>query len=409
MLKDYCSVCDYADDSFIGIQFREGFPHVSFPRGFSLSEDDDSVRKDILGLITVLHKFSSQRDGENKTGDGEETVSFPILSYQYLIYDYLAHGYYSEREVEHRQSDNGKIHWKRTIQQIQPQMDNRNVVYLSFVTKRSINSANIITRIHEYCVYESFLKLGWLYISTGYLPKKPTIKFNRRMFLATLNDALKNTFNSEKKRLFSSMIDIVNNVNEQADQNEYQYGVQRFEYVWENIIDYVFGEGNKEIYFPHAKWHIISGGRTESSALEPDTIMKCDGKFYILDAKYYKFGVTGNAAHLPATSSIQKQITYGDFIATRQFADKDSIFNAFILPFKADSDEEPYRFVSVGTADWLEYSQATENYKYILGILLDMRYLIKTYTRHNSKEIHRVSKLITESLESYRAINDARE
>ena len=74
----------------------------------------------------------------------------------------------------------------------------------------------------------------------------------------------------------------------------------------------VFGESNKDIYFPHAKWHIINREKTESSALEPDTVMKLNGKFYILDAKYYKFGITGLPMHLPATSSIQKQITYGD-------------------------------------------------------------------------------------------------
>ena len=30
---------------------------------------------------------------------------------------------------------------------------------------------------------------------------------------------------------------------------------------------------NKEKFFPHATWHIISGNSIVSSALEPDTIM----------------------------------------------------------------------------------------------------------------------------------------
>ena len=175
--------------------------------------------------------------------------------------------------------------------------------------------------------------------------------------------------------------------------------------MWENLIDYVFGESNKDTYFPHAKWHIIEGGRTESSALEPDTIMKYDGKFFILDAKYYKFGITGIAAHLPATSSIQKQITYGDYIATNQVVDRDKIYNAFIMPFSAKVDEAPLKFVSVGTADWVEYSPDTENYKYVLGILLDTKYIIRTFTRHSRKEILRMSELIMESIANYRAEN----
>ena len=402
MLRDCCSVCNFADDGFIGIQFQDGLPHVSFPRGYTISNDDDAVRKDILGLITVLQRFSNQREGQNRIGDGEDQTAFPILSYQYVIKDFIAHGYYTEHEVEHRLNDRGKINWKRTIQQVQPQVDNGNAVYLNFITKRSINKANILTRIHEFCVYESFSKLGWLYLSTAYLPKKPSLRFNKKMFLATLNDALKNTFNSDKKLLFTSMIEIINCVEEQADLKDFQFGVSRFEYVWENLIDYVFGESNKEIYFPHAKWHIINGNHTESSALEPDTVMKLDGKFYILDAKYYKFGITGLSAHLPATSSIQKQITYGEHIAARHFAEREKIYNAFIMPFAAHEGDEPLKFVSVGTADWIEYSPETENYKYVLGILLDTKYLLRTYSRHNYAEILKISELISESLTLYR-------
>lgn len=406
MLKEYCSVCNFADDGFIGISFQDGLPHVSFPRGYTLSEDDETVRKDILGLITVLQRFSNQREGNNRIGDGEDQVSFPILSYQYVIKDFIAHGYYSEYEIEHRLSDHGKINWKRTIQQVQPQIDNGNIVYLNFITKRSVNKASILTKIHEFCVYESFSKLGWLYLSTEYLPKKPSLRFNKRMFLSTLNDALKNTFNSEKKLLFTSMIEIINNVSEQAALKEFQYGVTRFEYVWENLIDYVFGENNKDIYFPHAKWHILHGDHVESSALEPDTVMKYNDKFFILDAKYHKFGITGIAAHLPATSSIQKQITYGDYIATKKFADSNDIYNAFIMPYAAKSSEEVLKFVSVGTADWLDYSPETENYKYVLGVLLDTRHIMQTYCRHNEKEIMNMSQLILDSLQTYRAGNN---
>lgn len=406
MLKECCSVCNFADDGFVGISFEDGLPHVSFPRGYRLSADDDGLRKDILGLIMVLQKFTNQRDGNDRIGDGQDPTAFPILSYQYVIKDFIARGYYTEHEVEHRLSDRGKINWKRTIQQVQPQIDNENVVYLNFITKRSINKTSILTKIHEFCVYESFSKLGWLYLSTAHLPKKPTLRFNKRMFISTLNDALKNTFNSEKKLLFKSMIAIVNSLDEQSTLKEFQYGVRRFEYVWEDLVDYVFGEGNKELYFPHAKWHIVNGNRTESSALEPDTVMKYDGKFFILDAKYYKFGITRLAAHLPATSSIQKQITYGEYISTKRFAESNEIFNAFIMPYAAESGDGPLKFVSVGTAEWIDYSPQTENYKYVLGILLDTKHIIRTYSRHNGKEIYNMSQLIIESLMAYRADND---
>ena len=115
--------------------------------------------------------------------------------------------------------------------------------------------------------------------------------------------------------------------------------------------------------------------------------MKHDGKFFILDAKYYKFGITGLAAHLPATSSIQKQITYGDYVAVKGFADENDIYNAFVMPYAAKDGEDVLKFVSVGTADWIDYSDETANYKYVLGILLDTRHIMTDATTLTYGEI----------------------
>ena len=87
MLIERCSVCNLADDGFIGIQFRDGKPRVTFPRGYRLSSDEDSVRKDILNLIAVLQRFSHRQEGDDRDSEGAEETSFPILSYQYIIYD----------------------------------------------------------------------------------------------------------------------------------------------------------------------------------------------------------------------------------------------------------------------------------------------------------------------------------
>ena len=77
-------------------------------------------------------------------------------------------------------------------------------------------------------------------------------------------------------------------------------------------------------------------------------------------------------------------------------------YNAFIMPFNARQwkCEEPYKFVSVGTADW-KPAESDKNYDYVLGILMDTRYIIDTYTKHNSSEIVKLANLIDESLDNY--------
>lgn len=406
MVREYCRVSEFEGDDFVGLKYVDQRPMVVFPRGFCLSEDERQLRRDVLRLLSTIAKFSGHREGEkicNHTGD--ITLSFPFLSYQYVIYDFLAHGYYTENEVRYVEQPRGKINWKRTIQQEQPQIENSNVVYLNFIVKQShVNQNNLITKIHEYCVYQSFAKLGWLYTDIDALPPKPAIRFNKRLFIVMLRQALSNTFNERKRLLFQSMINIIAEVDEKTSENHNDsFGVERFDHVWEEMIDYVYGDDDRALYYPHANWHIIQGrgGTYQSSELRPDTVVKIIDKVYILDAKYYKYGITRNPMHLPATDSIQKQITYGDYVEKKELAHKNKIFNAFIMPFQSLTDE-PYQFVAVGTADWKIYGPDTANHEYVLGILVDTTHLLRTYTKRNFSEIERLTQLIEDSLEDYR-------
>ena len=408
MLKKYCKTSTETADLFVGIRFIEGVPEVVFPHGYHLVDEDKECRKDIFRLIAVLQKFTEHKEGNTSRDTNGIITSLPISSYQYLIQDYLAHGYYTEKEIKYVSSQRGKISWKRTIQQEQAQIDNGNVVYLSFQVKTNrINSNNLISKIHKYCVYICFLRFGWLYFDRDYIPEKPEISFNKKLFLEALLQALNDTYNDQKRKLFQSMINIIKEYEDDIRIKYTAIGVNRFDPIWERLIEYVFGEDNKDRYFPHATWHIIMNGKIEqSSALEPDTIMKNNGKIYVLDAKYYKYGLTGWTNDLPATSSIQKQITYGKHIA-EQFDDIDSneVYNAFIMPFDAEGGKL-LKFVSVGTADWEKYNSDTKNYAYVLGMLLDTKHLITEYVKHNQSEIDYLAENIESSLQFYRSITE---
>ena len=408
MLNDFCVVSKSEYDEFVGLKFEDGLPKITFPRGFRLSDDDNQTRKDIVRLLAAIQRFSGRQEGSSANSlDGDFRLTFPILSYQYIIKDFLANGYYIERETQYIDGTRGKINWKQTVQRKQPAFNNGNLVYLDFVVKTNkVNSNNLLTRIHEYCVRESFEKLGWLYLTNETLPPKPKMRFNKKMFTSVLNDALNSTFNEHKRLLFTSMLNIVNGRQEAADSIDRDaYGVERFEYVWEKMIDHVFGEDNKEHYFPHATWHIIDGNSVVSSALEPDTIMLYDDCVYILDAKYYKYGITHNPMHLPASSSIEKQIVYGEYVETNLGIPREKIYNAFVMPFDSGAEKEPYRFVSVGTADWKTYGVNSANYEYVLGVLMDTRYLLEQHSKHNVSEIEKMSEFIDMSLAMFRVNN----
>lgn len=411
MRKGYCITSEDTGDNFVGIRIRNNEPEVVFPRGYNIPDNEAERRKDIFRLIGVLQRFTPKKEGGKPRGSTEVTAERPLTSYMYVIHDYLMHGYYIEKENDYIHAPKGKINWKRTIQHESACVSRKNAVYLNFQVLHSrYNENNLITHIHRYCVYESFRLFGWLYLSSNYRPKKPAIKFDKSLFTIVLRKALLKTNNDEKKKLFASMLNIVNDSREDINYRNSAIGVNHFAGVWERLINYVFGEDNIEHYFPHAQWHILENGKfVTSTALEPDTIMKFRDSIYILDAKYYQYGVTWASGDLPNTSSIQKQITYGKHVQTMNEVEPENIYNAFIMPYNCanTTEQEGYilKFVAVGSAGWEEYKKKDDlhNYSYILGILLDTRHILTSFSRHNLIEIERLADVIEKSIKEYKA------
>ncbi len=404
-IRKICAESQNEKDDFVGLRFENGQPKVIFPRGFQLSEDEEQVRRDVIRLFAVIKRFSGKEQG-NLSGslDGELDVDFPILSYQFLIQDFLANGYYIERETRYTSGQRGKINWKQTIQKKKPVVSNGNIVYLDFIVKTNrINENNLLTRIHEYCVRESFEKLGWLYLAADALPPKPDLPYDSRMFTAVLQEALNNTFHERKRMLFTCMLNIINGKEKMRSASDSAFGVKKFEVVWEGLLDFVFGEDNKSDYYPHAAWYIIKDKQSHtSSAMRPDTIMRYQDRIYILDAKYYKYGITLQPEDLPNTADVAKQIVYGECVQNKTGCGDDQIYNAFLMPFaRQQASDPPYQFVSVATAQWKQYDPSTPNYHYVLGILVDTRFLIEQHCRHNESQILELSRLIEESLAAH--------
>ena len=411
MLRDYCRESSKDSEYFVGIKYIDGTPSVLFPHGFNISNDEKELRRDIFRLLAVLSDYSKHRDGEQTTNSNNHDNTIPpITDYIYLMQDFLSKGYYTEKELRFVSSSKGKINWKRTIQKEQPYIDNNNVIYLKYqIQTNLINQNNLLSRIHKYCVYKCFSKFGWLFMTHNFIPNKPDIKEDKKLFLKTLEAAINTTFNDEKKRLFTCMISVIEDEIQNSDKGNDSIGVNKFAPVWERMIDFVFGEDNKKDYFPNATWYIIpTGEEKNSSKLEPDTIMKYNGNLFVLDAKYYQYGITNNPDDLPPTSSIHKQLTYGDYVRSlitqngkHQNEVKDpskNIYNAFIMPFNCN-DEEIIKIVSVAKSNWIKYDEQTPNYHYILGVLIDTKHLMSCYTKHNLSEIEKLSDIIENALD----------
>lgn len=399
MLKEKCYInTNKDDDTFVGVQCLDGDIKINFPLGFSLdSTSDSTLRKDILLLLNVLRNFTQQQfNSVPKSNFVTKNSTFPLFAYLYVLKDYVMRGYYKENIVEYHKSKTGKINWSRTIKTQRPYIQDLNVFYLDFITKKTVvNENELITLIHQYCVYKSFQMLGWLY--TNYLPVKPQLKFNQKLFINILKRKLANTFNDADKLLFKNLIVIVNNENDYTlDNLSFSFGTNRFEYIWEKMIDRVYGETNKTDYFPKTHWHIYNN-TSENAPLEPDTIMINDNNIFVLDAKYYKYGVTRRSFDLPGTSSISKQITYGEYIfKNKRSNSKTKVYNAFIMPFNSSvQSENRIQYIGTATSEW---KNNDFDYEKVLGILVDVKYLMQITNSKNYDAINELSNLIEEKI-----------
>lgn len=398
-IRDRCAVNQNKnEDTFVGLKCENGEFSVHFPLGFEVSADDKELRKDIILLLDTIASTTAKMDSNiyNPAKQYDHTM-FPIQAYMAIIKDYYERGYYKERETQYIVAKRGKIDWNRTIKTQRPYVQNNNVFYLDFVTKKNqVNEDELISLIHEYCVYESFCKIGWLF--TAHIPKTPRIKYNEKLFKSVLLQKISKTFNDRNRKLFRDMLAIVVYEGDSNAGNDYKYGTDRFEYVWENLIDRVYGIAGKEKYFPKTSW-IIDGKKYENACLEPDTIMLWNGNVYVLDAKYYKYGVTRRPSDLPESTSINKQITYGEYIAEQEkfkqlHGESFKVFNAFLLPY--ESVEANVMNIGLAISDWKTNKKA---YELVQGILVDVKYLMKAFVARTENDIAELAKCIDNYVE----------
>lgn len=421
-LKDFCVYFDNSRqndlsenevDKFVGLKYSENKLQIYFPVGYAHSDsaDEKQIRKEILNLISILSSFGEKcemlkaSDLFSKSSD----VLFPIHAYLFIISDFLNHGYFTQKETVYKKSSSGKINWSRTIKQVRPQLVNESIFYFDFITQHTdYNQNELISQIHKYCVWECFSKIGYLFSS--FIPQKPAIKFNKILFNSVIKIQAAKTFNENNLLLFKNMLDVINYLDSSNENKNFIYGTQNFHHIWEALVDSVYGEKDKEKFYPKVYWKLKNGksySQDKFNSLRPDTIMitnrgKPGQKIFVIDSKYYRYGATKNPNHLPDSSSVVKQIAYAQYIENpnnkipddvKKNLTPQKIYNAFIMP----SDNQLPQNIGYSSADYVFSQSDTEpvsSYSKIHGILLDIKQLMFRHIPRDKEAIITLSNLI---------------
>ena len=413
------------DKSFVGIKIENDRPKIYFPMGYRASKpSEDICKRDFYQLIAVLNDKSLQSYFSEEDLKKSQ-LDFPFYAYLSVLQYYLDFGYFVESATIYKKGFSGKISWPRTVKRIKPQVvkdeeGHDQVVYLNLITRKtSYREDNLITLVHKFCVKEAARLIGPLYGISEDEVEEPELLFDYELFAEVIQDKIAATFNDKHLELFHAMLKMVRylgnkeNRGEDGSENEPLFGVNTFAPVWEAMVDKIFGKlpqgVAKDKFNPHLRWN--DGCRDEKldeseeeivlnnpkrSTLRPDTIMVMGESVYILDSKYYKYGLTGFISHLPGAESVCKQMAYAEYVETRlkeipAFAGMTShgVYNAFIMPYCADAEgasasSATFQMKRVGYiyGDWKNMKDENRPYHKIACILLDMKSVMRNYANN---------------------------
>lgn len=390
----------FIEDStdFVGLYIKNGELKISAPKMLRFSDDKNIRKHEIILFLNSINLAKTIDRSQLNNTDETSNMAWPFDSYLWILEDFLNNGFYFNRDKTYLNENKGKIEWKKTLKN-PPFISNGNLVYTSFITSKTNPTNDEISSIYKYCLKISSERIGWLFNFN--IP----VEFNQLKSISEmtyiLRKNLSSTFDDIKSIRFKHMLKILENSTEdQYSSKDILFGIHNYYHVFEKMIDiYVGGQNEKykKIFNPKGHWN-LNGSKTiyPSSNLRPDTIIEYNKNLYIIDSKMYRFGYTGNPKHLPETTSMQKQITYGDYIATK--FQQDRIRNIFILPFNKELDifynNSDYKLESLDKDNNIQYlgyaftewrgDSTKKTYDYIYTFLIDMNYLLCNYDKTNT-------------------------
>ena len=378
-------------NSFVGIKIMDGEATLFVPAAFRVENNTKVLRKELLLFlksISIAKSYERYKISDSKESYKENV--WPIESFLWLIQDYLQNGVFYNREKQYVSDGKGKIDWKRTLHNV-PIMSEGNVIYDKLICSRMTPTNDLISQVYKICVYQSQINIGWLFGYDFTIDVQQIRSINEMIYAVTKE--MKQTYDDVKKIRFIHMLNVLRNISGENALSTYStYGIENYYYVFEAMVDKIFKgipSYEKKKYNPVGFWKINGQNEVESSNLRPDTIHKRNNEIFIIDAKMYQYGITKEIGDLPTTTSMQKQITYGDYVK-KVSEEGVQIRNAFVLPYDKTSDkfmhddnivkfnDNNLAYIGEAYVSWRN-EEVVEEFDYVYTFLIDFNYLLNSY------------------------------
>ena len=386
------------NNSFVGLKVIGNEIHFYYPESYRF--DSASFEPgDIWELLNTISIAKSVSDDKVSAYDSTHLDNdSALLSCRWLIRDYITNGvpvYWNKNYIV---NGSGRINWKRTLKQ-QPIISKGNLLFKELITEIVRPEDAIIVDAYKYCLYLSIRLLGWLFnIDAGTMEIDPNSEARRDEYLYAITSELEKTFNDDRRLRINHMRSILVGLDVICDEQHLVYGVNKYHYVFERMIDRMFGTEDVRGYYPKFEWSLkypteLSG--LSGPTLRPDTIMRGGNDIYIIDSKFYRYGSLdlSKTKGLPEAASIVKQIAYGsyvrDLLAIREPEQRHRVYNVFVLPYDSQGFNasavacENKDLVCIGYVS----SEGNEKTERVYTFLIDLRNVVRKWNAnsHNSE------------------------
>ena len=334
-----------------------------------------SKKQNIQHMSKILKALKKYKDDE-KTVELQQDIFLPsrigtanrLALADFFIRDYLERGIYRENKIIFSTNSNGRIDWKRTIQQYTPISSNNSFFYPNTVTKKQIvREHEIISDFHKFVIRYSISRFGKLLgfdFGPDIVPvpknvvafKKAMIKGKNSHIYYSLIKELRNRFGSRDIQLLRNLVNFLE-PKYSSNSEKLIVGIRNFHNLWERMIGDIFDprtkysmtdEVNKKFREPQwldldlTKIHETGRGKPI-----PETVCRVvndNSKIMVIDSKYYnldydeinnKFSGKG-----PSVNDIIKQIAYEEIIKSHYPDSK--IVNCLIFPTNSNQHENKF-------------------------------------------------------------------
>ena len=101
--------------------------------------------------------------------------------------------------------------------------------------------------------------IGWLFnLSSSFIETKPFNAGIKKLYVATIQKELDKTFEDDKRIRLKHLLNVVVGLDTNENNDEFVYGVDSYYYIFERMIDSIFGNvKNMADFNPKASWQLL--------------------------------------------------------------------------------------------------------------------------------------------------------